>query len=307
MSTLALDPRRRPNLLGIGAAKCGTTWLATVLSAHPDIFMPAQKELNALHYGDLDARLAEYEAYFAPARDEKIRCDFSVRYLNSQNAPRAAARYTSDAMLLLVLRDPVEQVQSHYWHLLRQNFHEAHPVRPAPTIFEAIERYPHLLLEPALYGKHLACWLEHFPRERLHVMRQEELMRRLPVVMDGLMDFLGIARFDFAAASAATSSSGGRGGVRPRKGALGAVYPVLYAAAANGPMRWLKSSLGVRRTDAIKRGLGLRQISEAVFFSKGYEKLDATGRARLGALFRRDTELLSRLVDIDVSSWARAA
>lgn len=37
---------RMINFLGIGAPKCATTWLAACLSDHPEIFMPAKKEVS---------------------------------------------------------------------------------------------------------------------------------------------------------------------------------------------------------------------------------------------------------------------
>jgi len=36
----------RINFIGIGAAKSATTWVADCLRGHPDIYLPAEKELN---------------------------------------------------------------------------------------------------------------------------------------------------------------------------------------------------------------------------------------------------------------------
>ena len=44
-----MKPPTAPNFLGIGAPRAGTTWLWTVLRAHPKIWMPPRKEL---HYFD---------------------------------------------------------------------------------------------------------------------------------------------------------------------------------------------------------------------------------------------------------------
>ena len=38
-----------PDFIGIGAQKAGTTWLHRNLQAHPEIWMPTEKEL---HYFD---------------------------------------------------------------------------------------------------------------------------------------------------------------------------------------------------------------------------------------------------------------
>lgn len=296
-----------PNLLGIGAAKAGTTWLASLLAAHPDIYMPPQKELNALHYDDLDQRLDEYRDYFRNARERSIRSDFSVRYLSSPNAPAAAARLTPSAKLVAVLRNPVDQIQSHYWHLLRQNFHQAEPVCPQPDLFEAIEHYPNLLLEPALYGKHLARWLGCFPREGLLVVDYAELSRALGPALLRVCDFLEVAPFDFSAAAEAISAADGRAGVQPRGGVAGKLSPNLYVSMTRGPYKWLKRTVGVRRAETVKRALRLRQAYEGLFFKRGYPKLDAAQRRRLYERLRGDIDALASLNLLDVSAWRQAA
>ena len=37
----AVDPQL--DFLGIGAARCGTTWLARALQEHPQVFLPERK------------------------------------------------------------------------------------------------------------------------------------------------------------------------------------------------------------------------------------------------------------------------
>ena len=65
-----------PNFLIIGAAKAGTTTLHAYLRPHPQIFMPARKELRFFAYGGSGddysypvKTRAEYESYFADAGD----------------------------------------------------------------------------------------------------------------------------------------------------------------------------------------------------------------------------------------------
>lgn len=286
-----LDPRLRPNLLGIGAAKCGTTWFAGQLARHPDIYMPPQKELGALYYNDLEDRLEEYQAYFRGAEEAKVRCDFSVRYLSEPNAPGASARHTPDARILVILRDPVDQVQSHYWHHVRQNFAQPKAVRPQPNIFEAIEHFPKLLLEPALYGKHLQRWRAHFPDDRILILDYGAVIRDLPAAMVKVCSFLGLSppRPDQGRVA---PSSDGRRGVSPRGGALSWLYPMLYSAVAHGPYQTAKRVFGVRRMETFKRRLRLRQAAESIFFKNGYEKLGPEDRIRLRSIFAEDLAIL---------------
>lgn len=298
-----LPPDRRPNLLGIGAAKCGTTWLAGVLAHHPDIFVHPQKELNALVYGDLDDRLEEYAAYFDQGRTARVRCDFSVRYLSSLPATAAAARLVPDARLLLVVRNPVDQVQSHYWHLRRQNFHQDERVADPPDLFGALEQYPQLLLEPALYGKHIERWLEVFPRDRLLILDSQDLRNDPDTMLDRICRFLEVDPFDFSGAIRDTSAQEGRSGVSPRGGGSEKVFSRLYVAVARGPYMWLKRTIGVQGAERLKRILRLRETAEAVFFKSGYPRLDAADRARLFEFFRGDIERLARVARF-ASRWS---
>lgn len=292
-----------PNLLCIGAAKTGTTWLANVLPAHPDIFLPPQKELNILHYEDIDQRLHEYRGYFSALEHQMQRADFSVRYLASPRAPAASAKLVPHAKILVVLRNPVDQVQSHYWHLRRQNFHQVEPVQPAPDIFSALEKYPDLLLEPALYGKHLQRWLEYFPRGQLLVIHNSDLFGNTESVLNRICEFLEIKPFDFSPAIAKTTSTDGRAGVQPRGGIAGKIFPKLYVAVTRGPYLWLKRRFGVQRAESLKRALRLRQVSEAVFFKSGYPKLEPSERLRLQQYFTADMALLHSMGMLDISDW----
>lgn len=298
-----LPPRLRPNLLGIGAAKAGTTSLAEAVARHPDVFMPPQKELNCLHYGDLDERLDEYAAYFRDGQHARIRCDFSVRYLASPQAPAAAARLAPDSRILAVLRNPIDQVQSHYWHLLRQNFHQPAAVSGPPDLFAALERFPTLLHEPALYGKHLSRWVAYFPRSAFFVVEYEEVAHDLPGVLSRLYQFLDLPASD-AAATPLEAPTRRRRGVHPREGVLGWVYPRVYTMLSRGPFQWLKHAVGVARAERLKRSLRLRESAEAIFFKAGYPKLDADGRRRLHAVFEEDIAALARLDFVDVRGWA---
>jgi hypothetical protein len=301
----SLPPDRRPNLLGIGAAKCGTTWLAGVMSAHPDIFVHPQKELNALHYGDLDDRLDEYAAYFDEGRTAKVRCDFSVRYLASPTALPAAARLVPDAQLLVAIRNPVDQVQSHYWHLRRQNFHQDAALKDPPDLFEALDRFPELLLEPALYGKHLMRWLGAFPADRLLVLDSQAMRDDPQAMLARVCEFLEVEPFDFADSIRATSAQEGRAGVSPRGGTSERLFTRLYTGVAKGPYQWLKRTVGVAGAERLKRALRLREAAEAAFFKQGYPRLDAAGRARLFEVFRADIEQVKPLAPF-AAGWSAA-
>lgn len=292
--------QQRPNLLCIGAPKCGTTWLSGLLAAHPQIFIPPQKELNVLHYNDCAERLGEYEAYFKGVSVD-WRGDFSVRYLSSPNAPMNAVRHLGEGVkLLCVVRDPIEQVVSHYWHLRRQNFHQVKPVSPAPGLLEAITAFPDLLREPVLYFKHLSRWLEHFPREQLLVVDYHQLVDRTSDTLRDIQRFLNVEPdLEIGAdteLSRPSSDSDPRRGVQPRSGLAAKIYPRLYSIVSRGPFQWFKRQFGVRAAEGVKRKLHLSQWSQKLFFRPGYPEPCEDERLAILAIVAQDQKALKNLM-----------
>src|SRR5262245_10285732 len=114
-----------PNFIGIGAPKAGTTWLAKCLGEHPDVFMPGAKELVFFDYGDFEHRLDDYQAHFQGVRSESAVGEFTTRYMASELPAPRIQRMIPGARLIACLRNPADQIYSHYWHLSRQNFHQA--------------------------------------------------------------------------------------------------------------------------------------------------------------------------------------
>jgi hypothetical protein len=98
-----------PAFYGIGAQKAGTTWLYAMLSGHPEIHLPARKEV---HYWDRPERepLDWYRAHFrAGAINGDITPAYAVLPPDKIEAVRAA---TPRARLLLSMRHPVERAWS---------------------------------------------------------------------------------------------------------------------------------------------------------------------------------------------------
>ena len=77
------DRQTLPTFLVIGATRSGTTWLHAVLARHPDIFVPAKKELNFFNERILTEDFESYLEEFTPrdgGKPKPIRGDMSVNY-----------------------------------------------------------------------------------------------------------------------------------------------------------------------------------------------------------------------------------
>ena len=127
----------RQHFLVIGGQRCGTTYLHTMLDAHPDITMarPARPEPKVFLDAEKSARgLGWYrETYFAHAAGEARWGEKSTSYIESAEAASRAAEVLGDADILVLLRDPVVRAVSN-WRFSTDNGFETRPLAEA---FEA--------------------------------------------------------------------------------------------------------------------------------------------------------------------------
>ncbi|MEP6937506.1 MAG: sulfotransferase domain-containing protein [Chthoniobacterales bacterium] len=291
-----------PTFIGIGAAKAGTTWIATCLGEHPEIFMAPVKETEFWKFADAEARLDEYAAHFRGARGEKAIGEFSVRYLFFPGVPERLERVLPHAKLLCSLRNPIDQVYSNYWHLQRQNFN-LHDVSQAPrSIEEALREHRDFLLGPARYATHLARWLEHFPREQLLVVRYDDIAHRPDQVLKRIFQFLEVDP-EFRAPSLTEKGSAVRRGTSPRSESAARLHTKFYGGLVRGVYTPLKHLLGTRRAMQMKDNLRIRPLMESLFMRRGYPPMNAETRALLTREFANEVTELERLTGLDFKNW----
>ena len=192
------------HLLVIGAQRSGSTYLATMLEAHPDIAMarPSRPEPKVFCSDELSGKgLGWYRrTYFGHAAGEHVLGDKSTSYLEDPKAPARAAEVLGEAHVVAVLRDPVERAVSN-WQFSTHNGFETRPLEVA--LRENLEHAaawnperssvsPFAYLERGRYADHLGPWLATFP-ETSHVLFFTDLVAD-ESAMDGLLEALGVAR-----------------------------------------------------------------------------------------------------------------
>lgn len=293
-----------PNLIGIGAPKAGTTWLFKCLQEHPQVFMTPAKETNFFHAESIDGRLGEYREYFRGAERSSVAGEISVRYLHSPRAPERIARLLPAARLLVSLRNPVDQVYSHYWHLRRQNFHQ-YDRRMVPETFEdAVERFDDHLVQPAYCSQALARWLKLFDRSQVHVILFDDIQADPAAVLAQLYAFAGVDS-TFRPPSTERLDSDVRRGVSPRSPLHDRAHKFVYQQLARRLFYRLKLTIGVRRAFALANAVRARHVMERLFYQNGYPPMHPHTKAALVDRFAGDVRELSRLTGRDLSGWSR--
>ncbi len=190
------------HLLVIGAQRCGTTAVHSLLDDHPEITMarPARPEPKVFLDPEASARGASWyrETFFAHADSERLLGEKSTSYLEHGDAADRAAAVLRDAHVLVVLRDPVARAVSN-WRFSTHHGLETRPLElaleenlagPQPWDPGATSVSPFAYLERGRYVDYLRPWDAAFPG-RVHVALLAELVEDDHAVPD-LFRTLGV-------------------------------------------------------------------------------------------------------------------
>jgi len=197
-----------PTIFIVGAPRCGTTSLQGYLAAHPRVFMCDPKEPH--HFGpDLLVRWnphAKREAYlqlFNRARDDQQAGEASPLYLYSKTAPHEIKAFSPSAKIIILLRDPVQMVQSLHEHslfLLNEDLVDLEQALAAESDRRLGRRIPSYCNAPlvlqyttlARYSEHVERYQEVFGRERVRCILFEDLKNDPERVYRETLAFLGL-------------------------------------------------------------------------------------------------------------------
>ena len=196
-----------PNLLIVGAAKCGTTSLHNYLKQHPDIFMSEHKEPHFLINSEIGKDrihkavndLEDYENLFKTDIIYKYKGESSVMYLAfPEFSINNIKKYLdSDVKIIIMLRNPIERAFAGYLHNLRYNPSENLSFEEA---FEKSElRYHQEMnitpdtryLHVGNYYSQVESFMSAF-NDNVLVIMYEDYVKDIDLCLSNVFDFLAI-------------------------------------------------------------------------------------------------------------------
>lgn len=161
------------DFLGIGAQKCGTTWLFEQLRAHPQLSMPSQKEVHfwSRRFG---RGLEWYESLFSERSSSVKYGEMSPSYgILPVKRIRKLYEYAPEVKLIYLVRDPIARAWSSAMMALN---------RAELKFEEASDQWfiDHFHSQGSLQrGDYETCvdnWLEVFPSEQLLILDFKDIV-----------------------------------------------------------------------------------------------------------------------------------
>ena len=195
------------NLLVAGVTKTGTTSLYAYLTQHPDICAPrGSKEIDFFTpmrwSGSPEGSVGDYGAYFVHCSAQRYRLDASPQYFDGgSELVTTVKEYSPDARILLMFRDPVERLWSHY-RALSSKEKTSDSVTFREFLKRGIDVYEQAHGDFSRFSSYravsLGCydsfardWFEVFD-DRVHVLFFEHLQHDARAVVERTCQWLGI-------------------------------------------------------------------------------------------------------------------
>lgn len=219
---LTSNPPSMGTVIIAGAHKAGTTSLYALLARHREIAMSVVKETNrycpdlwpllthlkrltseevgrlhkkgeTCHLGLIQDE-ATYAQLFASRPGLRYKGEASPFYLRSTLAAQEIVRHHPDARIIVVVRDPIERLLSHYAMEIRdaripEPLERA--IRDEELEMEHGRKPLHGLLDSGCYGEGLSRFYQHFPADQLLVIDLCELSNPEEIT-SRIATFLGV-------------------------------------------------------------------------------------------------------------------
>ncbi|MBI65999.1 MAG: hypothetical protein CMG64_06880 [Candidatus Marinimicrobia bacterium] len=175
-----------PDFIGIGAMRCGTTWISDKLRQHPEIFLPNNyKELHFFnsHYSN---GIEWYENKFLGKTDTQISGEFTPKYLRDNESPFLIKKHYPNVKLIISIRNPIDRAFSHY------NFLRKHS-KISENFYQALFHEQYEIRKAGLYGQQIKTYLDLFPPDKIHIIVFDDLKKSPDNVVKKLYNFLNVS------------------------------------------------------------------------------------------------------------------
>jgi hypothetical protein len=180
-------PAALPNLIVIGAQKCGTSVLHYYLSLHPEVSMSKPKELNFfIEERNWPRGVDWYKAQFdAGARVRGEASPNYTAYPQHDGVPERIHSVVPDAKLIYMIRDPLERIAAHWVHNYAKR-------REKGTLAETLVHPNTSYVTRSMYAMQLERFLTHYPKEQVLVFQQSELRHQRMQTLRTIFEFIGV-------------------------------------------------------------------------------------------------------------------
>jgi Sulfotransferase domain len=291
----------------IGGQKCGSTFIQSIISEHPDVFMPYDEQAYFEdawnNQGEKDKLLSELNR----SDGEKKIGIKRPSYLSKKECPSRIKSEVGTPKIIVILRNPIERIISAYYHYM---VYESLPVEEInlglknliDLKYEAQFARSSEILKFSFYTESLLNYIQEFGRENILILLHDDLRNERKNIVEKCYDFLGIDN-----------------SFHPEKSISRRPQKVIYSTSRlKMRVKYLNPVLFEFSEDRSKMNLAKMNFFEKAYcfsldrfdnhvLSKIFDSkkpiLNDDIKKKLIEMYSGDVENLENLLDRDLSSW----
>ena len=170
---MTINTDNKPDFIGIGVEKAGTTWIHYNLKTHPEICMISRKKFKEIYFFNESHQYSKgieyYRSLYNRCPKNKVKGEFTAGYLSSPQTPFLIYKHFPNVKLIVCLRNPIERAYSHYkYDMELKGFYNIYK-----SFEEAIKKNLSFL-KLSFYYKQLKKYYDLFPNKNILVLFFED-------------------------------------------------------------------------------------------------------------------------------------
>lgn len=278
---------KKPQLdfVGVGARRCGTTWLHYCLKEHPEICMSYPRGTSFLSKQNLTTSdFNVYQTYFNHCQGEKLKGEIAPCYLFDEHALVNIKKFFPHIKIIISLRDPIDRVYP-------KNYTKSSSSKDLDT--ELVEKFPSYDLLPPkhLYYVYLKKYFETFKKENILILLYDDIKNNPSGVVRSMYEFLGVDS-DFTPSVLNKKINSARG---VRFLGLQRLTQKAYSLRKHPQLFFFIKKLRLYYLTRIINKLNRKPCKR--------QKIKKETRNHLKKVFAPDIKKVEKLTGLDLSSW----
>lgn len=207
--------RPLPDFIIIGVPRAGTTSLYNYLTEHPSILPSLWKEVTFFS-GNYNKGVTWYRSHFPlklinkiiNPKEKFLTGEATPNYLYHPLVPKRIYKLIPNVKMILLLKNPVDRANSHYWQAVRKNcetlsFEEVikkqmsiEPLSDEELFFSKGTGIAHQYISGGIYINRIKRYFEIFPHEQILILKSEDLYENPTKIMKIVYEFLNIPSWE---------------------------------------------------------------------------------------------------------------
>ena len=189
----------------VGAPKCGTTALYKLLDLHPEICFSKKKEPRFFTQikgefgffnrgqgprlsGNFHKGFKWYRALFSNFKEGQIKGEASTVYFQNSDTPKLLKKYVPDVKIIIMLRDPVFRIYSHYYEEKKLGY----KFSSFKKMYEENDNRFCYYYNISNYKKHIDRYLLYFDKSQIFILILEEFENNNLLSLKRVFNFLNL-------------------------------------------------------------------------------------------------------------------